>query len=122
MSELPSINNVYGLIFANTSLERVGSVLRTRLGLTINEVYIHKSQFDKSETLYIRTVDYEFETQKAKQDNSWLLNGAVAGDLQAVLMVLKQLSDCLYWAGYKTKFEIYDDEFNCIAEYPEEDL
>lgn len=118
MRELPSPNNVYGFLFSRTSLEKVAEVLRSRLGLTKTEVYVYRSGFDGSETLKVRTEAYEFETQKAKENNTWLFSGSVAGNLDEILTVLKLLSSHLRWAGYDTKFEIYDQEFDCIAEYP----
>jgi hypothetical protein len=118
MQELPSPNNVYGSLFSTTSLEKVADILRSRLGLTRLEVYVQKSQFDKQETLYIRTEGYEFDTQKIVEENIWLLNGSVAGNRSEILMVLKYLSDPLHRAGYYTKFEVYDRDFNCIAKYP----
>lgn len=93
-------------------------MLRSRLGLTKTEVYVYKSQFDGSETLNVRTEEYEFEARKAKEEKTWLLNGSVAGERDDILTAIKLLSSQLHWAGYETKFEIYDREFNCVAEYP----
>jgi hypothetical protein len=118
MQELPSPNNVYGSLVSATSLEKVADILRSRLGLTKLEVSVYKSQFDRQETLQIRTTGYEFDTQKIAEENTWLLNGSVAGDLAEILTVLKYLSDPLNRSGYQTKFEVCDTEFNCIAEYP----
>jgi hypothetical protein len=119
MKELPSPNNIYGSLVSKTSLEKVANILRSRLGLTTAEVYVYKSQFDHQETLHIRTEGYEFQTEKAREENIWLLNGSVAGDRSEILMVLKYVTDPLSRAGYQTKFEIYDRDFNCIADYPD---
>lgn len=118
MQELPSPNNVYGSLISTTSLEKVADILRSHLGLTKLEASVYKSQFDRQETLQIRTAGYEFDTQKIAEENTWLLNGSVAGDLAEILIVLKYLSDPLNRSDYQTKFEVCDRDFNCIAEYP----
>ena len=118
MNELPSPYNVYGLLRSDTGLERVADVLRSRLGLTNAEVYISKSAGDLHETLYIHTTIYEFEARKSDGENTWRFCGSVAGDRAEILMVLKYLSDPLHYAGYETEFEVYDEKFNCIGEYP----
>ncbi|MGG6265727.1 hypothetical protein ACQ4M3_20035 [Leptolyngbya sp. AN03gr2] len=117
MKDLPSACNVYGFLFLNTSLERVAEVLRIHLGLTNSQVYVYRSQFNSSETLHIKTETFEFEARKAQQGEPWLFNGSVAGDREEILIVLESLSKPLRWAGYETKFEVYDEQFNFIAEY-----
>jgi hypothetical protein len=117
MRLLPSPNNVYGALFSTTSLQKVADVLRSRLGLTAAEVFVCKSEGESHETLYIKTAEYEFDTHQVGEANIWSFSGSVAGNRSEILMLLKYLFDPLHFAGYKTKFEIYDEEFNCIAEY-----
>jgi hypothetical protein len=119
MNQLPASNNVFGYLFSKTSLEKVAEVLKTRIGLTKTEVYVKRNKFDRHEIMYIRTKEYEFEIQKLREDNTWSFNGAVAGNLDEILTILKTIYSNLIWADYQTKFEIYDDKFDFIAEYPE---
>ncbi len=118
MRQLPPCNNVYGFLYASNSLERVAEVIRSRLGFTKTEVYVYKSQFDGSEELHIKTEGYEFDVRKAQTQDTWLIDGCVAGDGAEIVTVLKLLSSHLHWAGYTTKFEIYDEQFNWVADYP----
>ncbi len=121
MNELPATNNVYGSIFSTTGLAKIAEILTSHLGLSKTEVYIYRSQFDRHQTLYIRTADYEFETRIASEKNSWDISGSVAGDRSEILSILRYLFEPLQRAGFESKFEIYDRDFNCIAEYPNND-
>jgi hypothetical protein len=116
--ELPSPHNVYGLLRADAGLERIANLLRSRLGLTKTAVYIAKTEGESEQILYIHTAAYEFEIRKVDPEHTWRIYGSVAGDRSEILMVLKYISDPLHYAGYKAEFEVYDREFNCIAEYP----
>jgi hypothetical protein len=122
MNQLPSPNNVYGSTFSTTGLEKIAEILRNYLGLSKTEVYIYQSQFDGDRTLYIITAGYEFETRIAKLENTWHISGSVAGDLDEILSSLKYLFEPLRRNGFESKFEIYDREFNCIAEYPQSSI
>lgn len=119
MNELPASNNVFGYLFCQTSLEKVAEILRTRIGLTKTEVYVEQNKFDRHEIMYIRTKEYELEIEKLREDNTWSFNGAVAGNLNEIVTILKTISSYLNWAGYQIKFEIYDEKFDFIGEYPE---
>jgi hypothetical protein len=121
MNELPSPYNVYGSIFSTIGLAKIAEILRNYLGLSKAEVYIYKSQLDGSQTLYIRTAKYEFEfeTQTEREENNWHISGSVAGDRSEILSILRYLFEPLRRAGFESKFEIYDREFNCIAKYPQ---
>jgi hypothetical protein len=119
MNELPSPNNIYGSIFSTTGLAKIAEILRNHLGLSKTEAYIYQSQFDGDRTLYIITAGYEFEIRIAEVENTWHISGSVAGDLDEILNILKYLFEPLRRNGFESKFEIYDREFNCIAEYPQ---
>lgn len=116
MNQWPITNNVYGYLYGNTSLERIAEVLRTRLGLSPDEAYARRSQHDGHEVLQLTTESFKFETQRIEEGGAWFFNGAVAGDQSTVISQVQHLSDVLRWAGYRTQFEIYDADFNCIAE------
>ena len=116
MTVLPSPANVYGFLLSPTGLEQVAAVLQSRLGLTETEVYIGKSADNYHQILYIHTAVYEFEIRKVQQ-RTWSICGTIAGDRSEILRVLKYLSTPLHYAGDETAFEVYDAEFNCIAEY-----
>jgi hypothetical protein len=121
MTELPSPYNVDGSIFSTTGLEKIAEILRNYLGLSKTEVSVYKSQFNGSQTLYIRTAEYEFEfeTRTGREENTWHISGSVAGDRSEILDILKYLFEPLRRNGFESKFEIYDRAFNCIAEYPQ---
>jgi hypothetical protein len=119
MDELPSPNNVYGSIFSTIGLAKIAEILSSRLGLSKTEVYIYQSQFDRHQTLHIRTAGYEFETRTSSEENTWYISGSVAGDRDEILSILRYLFEPLQRAGFESKFEIYDRDFNCIAKYPQ---
>lgn len=118
MNDLPITNNVYGFLYSKTGLRNAAKVFRDYLGLSEKQAYIYKSQFDGNETLKIRTEAYEFETQSLKEGDKWLFNGAVAGDIDSIKALLKEICDPLNAKGYKANFEIYDKNFEFISEYP----
>jgi hypothetical protein len=115
---LPATNNVYGNLTVPAGLEQLAQALRDRLGLTVQEVYVDKELGRPEAVLHIQTATYEFATRPSRSAHQWLLDGAVAGDLEAILAVLTLLSNHLKWSGCKVEFEIYDDEFTCIATFP----
>jgi hypothetical protein len=82
MTELPSPYNVDGSIFSTTGLVKIAEILRNYLGLSNTDVYVNKSQFDGSQTLYIITAEYEFEfkTRTGREENTWHISGSVTGD------------------------------------------
>ena len=87
-----------------------------RLRLSPDEAYARRSQHDGHEVLQLTTESFKFETQRIEEGGAWFFNGAVAGDQSTVNSQVQHLSDVLRWAGYRTQFEIYDADFNCIAE------
>jgi hypothetical protein len=77
VTNLPSVNNVYGYLYSKTSLRDVAKLLRNYLGVSEKQIYIYRSQFDGNETLKIKMEKCELETQSLKEGDKWLLNGAV---------------------------------------------
>lgn len=118
MNDLPITNNVYGFLYSKIGLKDAATVLRNYLGLSEKQAYIYKSQYDGDETLKIRTEAYEFETQSLKEEDTWLFNGAVAGDIDSIKATLKEICDPLKFKGYEANFEIYDENFEFIFKYP----
>ncbi len=119
MNNLPPFNNIYGYIHSHKSLIEIAKIFRNHLGLLEQQVYIYKSQFDGDETLNIRMETYDFETQSLPEGNKWLFNDAVAGDIKSIKAILKQLSEPLIREKYEITFEIYDDNFEFLSNYPE---
>lgn len=113
-----SYNNVYGILFCNSSLKKPYKILRDRLGLTEAEVYLYKSQFDGAESLKVRTDIYDLETDKTDRDSEYLLNGEVAGETAEVITRIKEIADVLNLNNYRCHFEIYDDNSEFLDEYP----
>ena len=66
----------------------------------------------------IKTESCEFETQNLKEGDKWLFNGAVAGDIDSIKATLKGIRDPLKRKGYETNFEIYDENFEFLSNYP----
>lgn len=118
MADLPLSNNIYGYLYSKTGLQDVAKILKDYLGLSEKQIYIYSSQFNGNETLKIKTETYEFETQSLKEEDKWLFNGAVAGDINSIKATLKTLSDPLRHRGYETSFEIYDENFEFLSNYP----
>jgi hypothetical protein len=118
VTDLPPANNVYGYLYSKTGLRDVAKLLRNHLGLSEQQIYIYKSQFDGNETLMIKTETCELETQSLKEGDKWLFNGAVAGDIDSIKSTLKEICDPLRHKGYETKFEIYDENFDFLSDYP----
>ncbi|MEL6438127.1 MAG: hypothetical protein AAFQ80_02555 [Cyanobacteria bacterium J06621_8] len=118
MNDLPITNNVYGFLYSKVGLRDVAKVLQDFLELSEKQAYIYKSQFDGNETLKIRTEAYEFETQSLEEEDKWLFNGAVAGDIDSIKVILKEICDTLKIKGYEANFEIYDENCEFISEYP----
>lgn len=118
MTDLPPANNVYGYLYSKTGLPDVAKVLRNYLGLSEKQIYIYRSQFNGNETLKIKMETCELETQSLKEGDKWLFNGAVAGDINSIKATLKEICDPLRLKGYETNFEIYDENFDFLSNYP----
>ena len=60
----------------------------------------------------------EFKTQSLEEGEKWLFNGAVAGDIYSIKATLKEICDPLKRKGYEINFEIYDENFEFLSNYP----
>jgi hypothetical protein len=115
--EIPDYNNVYGYFFCSHNLEKVAKILMYRLSLNTENISVKKSQFDGTQKMRILSDRAEFEVDKAKEENKYLFNGAVAGSEEKVYHYTQELYKILNESGYPSAFEIYDEDYNCIAEF-----
>jgi hypothetical protein len=113
--EQPSYNNVYGFFLCPRSLEEVAKVLTYRLGLNAESISVKKSQFDGTQNMRILSARADFEAYRTKEENEYLLNGSVAGTAQEVYRYTQELHQILNQSGYPSRFEIYDEDYNCIG-------
>jgi hypothetical protein len=115
MPPLPSTNNVYGTMICGVSLANVERCLRERVGLPESSLRLHVSQFDGAQTLAIATELVEMEMRPGHSPDTWFFNGAVAGEPHEIREHLDAICQPLAFAGFPTKFEIYDEAFSMIG-------
>ena len=114
--EIPDYNNVYGCFVCSDNLEKVAKILMSRLNLSAESISVKKSQFDGTQKMRISSEKAEFEAYRANKENEYLFNGAVAGTEKEVYHYTKGLQKILNQSGYASRFEIYDEDDNCIGE------
>jgi alkanesulfonate monooxygenase SsuD/methylene tetrahydromethanopterin reductase-like flavin-dependent oxidoreductase (luciferase family) len=115
--ELPSSNNVYGLLSCDGRLQELAQLLRALLAATESEISIKISQFDGAQTLRVRTERAEFDAYLSGADRTFLFNGAVAGTAEQVCLFVQRLHKALQVAGFHPRLEVYDDDEKCIAAF-----
>ncbi|WP_289535851.1 hypothetical protein [Pseudomonas sp. SO81] len=115
--EIPESNNVYGLLTCPESLEEPARVLRQTLALGSDDVVVKKSQFDGAQSLVFSAAQADFKAYGATEEGEYLFNGAVAGTAEEVCLFVQELHSALTQAGYRIRFEVYDAQQNCIAEF-----
>jgi hypothetical protein len=113
---IPECNNVYGQLRCPLNLEDVADLLRYRIGLSPQQIWVIRSQFDGVQKLRIETDVAEFETTKKNEEDLYFFNGAVGGNPDEVSEYVKTLHKILLQGGYQSSFEVYDRDFNCIQE------
>lgn len=111
---LPAANNVYGTFICRHSLNNLADMLRYRMRLNEDQLWIKKSAYDGTQTLKIKTALFEFETTITKNPNEYFLNGAVAGADDDIIALVKQIHQVFQQGGYPVHFEIYDKNFNFV--------
>jgi hypothetical protein len=116
--ELPPVSNVFGYLRSTVGLTPVAEVLRSRLGMSSEEVRVARSSFDGRETLRIETPTCSLETQPSKASGTWQFSGAVAGSPPEIFETLLPIVQNLQWAGFAASFEIYDAAFQFAADCP----
>jgi hypothetical protein len=115
--ELPERNNVYGTLQCNDQLNEVADIVRLVMSLAESEVHIKTSGFDDSQKILIRSARAEFDGYFADTNGKLLFNGAVAGSVDEVTRLIQEVHGALNAAGFAPKFEVYDNAFNCVAEF-----
>lgn len=111
---IPINNNVYGTFICNHSLDNLADSLKYRMKLNDDQIWIKKSALDGTQTLKIKASSFEFESTKTKNYDEYFFNGAVAGTNDQVIELVRELHKYLQQAGYKAKFEVYDEQFGFV--------
>ena len=115
--ELPSGNNVYGLLSCDGRLEELAHLLRGFFGAGSTEVSVTTSQFDGAQTLRMRTEIAELDACFSGADRKFLFNGAVAGSTEHVCLLVERLHKALRDGGFEPKLEVYNDEQELVAAF-----
>ena len=89
MDRLPPVSNMFGYLYSSRGLNPIAIVLRTRLGLSPEEVWVTRSAFDGGETLRVETPVCWLETAPARGADRWQFNGAVAGTPDEIFETLQ---------------------------------
>ena len=118
MTQLSPICNVFGSLHSAVGLQPVAAALCSRLGLTPDQVWIKRCEFDGVETLLIQTETCSLESQPTETPGTWLFNGAVDGTSEEIIDTLLPIVQILHWAGFPTEFEIYDSAFRLVGKCP----
>lgn len=111
MNELtiPPTYNVYGYIFCDGKIMLAKDVIIRAFNLNEKNM-----TFDNG-VLCINASFLEIEVTK-KDLKKWSIKAAIAGNNEMVFELIKALSEQLNRQNIQSTFEIYDDDFNCIAD------
>ena len=120
MGEIPGTANVFGYLHSTVGLLPVRDALCSRLGMSAEQVRVKPGSEQGTQTLQIETSTCSLETSPARALNTWRLDGAVAGSPEEIFETLLPLVQSLGWAGFSTRFEIYDAAFQFVGECPRE--
>lgn len=113
---VPDTNNVYGQLVALDGLRPVLRAVEATLGPGAASVY--RSGYDRAETLRIRCDTAEFESIALPGGIEYLLNGAVGGSPEEVVLFLRRLSAALVEVRVEHSFEVYDPASGFRASVP----
>lgn len=114
-------SNVFGYLHSTVGLEPVQEVLLSRLGMSSEQVRIHRSALDGSQSLQLETPTCSLEARPStKKTNTWRFDGAVAGNADEIFETLLPIVQNLKWAGFTATFEIYDASFQFVRNCPRE--
>lgn len=113
---LPEGNNVCGTITAPQGLQ---PVLRA-LGHLVDggRAYIYRSQFNRAETLHLRSEAVDFDSDQLDDGIQHSFSGGVGGSMAEVVGFVRALSDALQTAGVEHRFEIYDEDQRLVQVIP----
>lgn len=120
MAPIPPTSNVFGYLRSTVGLEPVQEVLRSRLGMSTEQVRVNRSGVDGAQTLQIETSNCSLEIRPFKTPNTWQFDGAVAGNADEIFEILLPMVQTLGWAGFSATFEIYDASFQFVGMCPRE--
>ncbi|WP_221885739.1 hypothetical protein, partial [Variovorax sp. MHTC-1] len=109
--EIPESNNVYGLIDCGGRMKEFAAALQRFRGA---EVRLKVSQFDGAQSIRMDTPDASFHAYKSL-DSEFLFNGAVAGEAEPVCQFTRELYNVLHQAGFRTRFDVYDEDGATLA-------
>lgn len=118
MAPIPPTSNVFGHLRSTVGLEPVQEVLRSRLGMSAEQVRVNRRGADGSQTLQIETASCSLEIRPFKTPNTWQFDGAVAGNADEIFETLLPIVQNLGWAGFSATFEIYDASFQFVGMCP----
>ena len=104
---LPDGNNVYGTVVAPDGMQPVLESVQRLVGK--DNAYIYVSGYNGASTLHFSTQRCDFESTPLDDGSQHLLNGGVAGSVEAVIEFVKELSLHLSDAQIKHSFEVYDE-------------
>lgn len=105
---LPILDNVYGYILCGNKINLVKEIIIRVFNLNDDSISF------KQGVLTINTPEIEMVI-KRKDSKKWSVNAAISGDESNVIKILESISLQLSWNGIESVYELYDDEFNCIA-------
>lgn len=105
---IPKGNNVYGVITAAQGLEPALRAIEQMV--TGGQAYIYRSQFNGAETLRLRSVTADFDSDHLCDGVQHSFNGGVDGSLEEVIHFVRRLSELLSRSGIEHSFEVYDDQ------------
>src|SRR5262245_3957030 len=113
---LPEGNNVSGLITAPQGLQPVLRAVEQVVGE--GRAYIYRSQFNRAETLHLRTGSACFDSDHRDDGFQHFFSGGVGGSLEEVLAFVRALSESLSRSGIEHSFEVYDDDQELVRRMP----
>jgi len=108
---IPDSNNVYGLIDCGGRVKEFAAALQRFQGA---EVRLKVSQFDGAESVRMDTPDASFHAYKSL-DSEFLFNGAVVGETELVCQFTRGLHNVLHQAGFRARFDVYDEDGATLA-------
>lgn len=113
----PYINNVYGYFICNTNLEKLAAVLQRSISTPDLAVSVTKSKYDGSQTISLSSQNWEFQSRKFDNNGKYKFDGAVVGDKSEVCVIVQEIFTILNRHNYQPEFEVYNNAFECIAEF-----
>ncbi|MBU2987137.1 hypothetical protein KO528_17355 [Saccharophagus degradans] len=110
---LPDYNNVYGSFDASADLEKLATYIRREHSNSLLEIKVDKSR-DGAKTISIKGSSIELRSRKL-ENGKYSLSGAVAGELESVLLALEELRVIFKRHQLSIEFEVYNSNYECIG-------